>query len=178
MAIKLRTKVTATSAIEENSDAIYVVSYSRISSDKQKVISIEAQQEAIHKYCASHGYICIKDYADEGISGLTDDRPGFQQMIQDAIADDRVSKVIVHKLDRFSRHNLYSRFYINKLQDEGVRVESVMEYFDETPAGTFMRETTISLGGLYTDNLKSEVMKVLKLKATRERTGVKACSCG
>ena len=151
---------------------VYVLSYSRFSSDLQKPISIESQQDAIHKYCEKQGYICLKDYADEAISGLTDQRPEFQQMIQHAISDDKISKIIVHKLDRFSRHTVHSRLYINKLADEGVKVESVMEYYDETPMGIYMRENTLSMANFYTNNLKTEIMKVLKLKATKaERTG-------
>lgn len=173
MAIKkARPKTNQNPIVTENPDAVYVVSYSRFSSEQQKEISIEAQQDAIHKYCKKHGYICLKDYADRAISGLTDQRPEFQQMIHDAIADPRVTKVIVHKMDRFSRHNAHFPQYLNKLSDKGVKLVSVSEYFDDTPIGIYMRDSTISMNGLYTNNLKQEVMKVLKLKASKaERTG-------
>ena len=65
MAIKIaRPKTNQTPIVTENPDAVYVVSYSRFSSEQQKEISIEAQQDAIHKYCKKDGYICLKDYAD------------------------------------------------------------------------------------------------------------------
>ena len=88
MAVMKRSKIDI--AVSET-DPVYVLSYSRFSSEQQKEISIEAQQDAIHKYCEKHGYICLKDYADRAISGLTDQRPEFQQMIHDAIVDPKVT---------------------------------------------------------------------------------------
>ena len=175
MAIKKATpKTNQKSVVTENPDAIYVVSYSRFSSEMQKELSIEAQQDAIHKYCESHGYICLKDYADRGISGLVENRPEFQNMIRYAIEEKKIKKVIIHKLDRFSRHDAHTPYYINKLYDNGVQVESVTEYFDNSTSGKFVRRIIGATNTLQTDNLSDEVMKVLKLKAKRaEHTGGK-----
>ena len=55
---KAKVKTNQSAVVIEDSDQVYVISYSRFSSEKQNEISIEAQQDAIHKYCEKHGYIC------------------------------------------------------------------------------------------------------------------------
>ena len=57
------------------------VAYARFSSDLQREESIEAQFRAINAFAEQNGYTLLKRYADRGISGTTDNRPEFQQMI-------------------------------------------------------------------------------------------------
>ena len=54
------------------------VGYCRFSSDMQRDgYSIEAQQQAIVKFCKEKGIQLLKFYVDEAISGTTDERPEF-----------------------------------------------------------------------------------------------------
>ena len=45
--------------------------------------SIVNQKKILEKYAREHGYSNFKFYVDDGISGTTFNRPGFQQMITD-----------------------------------------------------------------------------------------------
>ena len=45
--------------------------------------SIVNQKKILEKYAREHGYSNFKFYVDDGISGTTFNRPGFQQMIAD-----------------------------------------------------------------------------------------------
>lgn len=57
--------------------------YLRLSKeDKQE--SIENQRALLRKYANDHGFSVVKEYTDEAISGLTDTRPGFAKMMEDA----------------------------------------------------------------------------------------------
>ena len=57
--------------------------YLRLSKeDKQE--SIENQRALLRKYANDHGFSIVKEYTDEAISGLTDTRPGFAKMMDDA----------------------------------------------------------------------------------------------
>lgn len=78
------------------------VAYGRYSTDMQREESIDAQFRAISEYCQRNKIYLINTYADEGISGTTDNRPQFQKMIKDAELG-AFDYVIVHKIDRFSR---------------------------------------------------------------------------
>ena len=40
-------------------------------------------RDILKKYCISNGFNLINEYIDDGYSGTTFDRPGFQKMIED-----------------------------------------------------------------------------------------------
>ena len=56
--------------------------------------SISNQKKNLQKYALEHGYTNFRFYIDDGISGTTFNRPGFQQMIADIEAG-LVKRVII-----------------------------------------------------------------------------------
>ena len=57
-----------------------------------------------------------------------DDRPGFQQMIADALLDERpFDTIIVYDMSRFSRNTSDLTRYRNQLEEAGVRLLSATE---------------------------------------------------
>lgn len=58
--------------------------YARYSSSSQREESIEGQVKECTTFAERHGYSIIGTYADRAISGTTDNRPQFQQMIKDS----------------------------------------------------------------------------------------------
>lgn len=71
----------------------------------QNESSIDAQIYGVKEYCEKHGYCLVNTYIDFGISGTTDQRPQFQQMIEDG-KKRQFDAVIVHKGDRFARSEI------------------------------------------------------------------------
>ena len=103
-----------------------VAVYARFSCDKQRDASIEDQVNEAQRYCDTHGYEIVKVYPDYAISGRSDDRPQFLQMINDA-QEGAFDVVLVWKIDRFAR-NMQDQYYYEKvLANAGVRLESVKE---------------------------------------------------
>ena len=103
-----------------------VAVYARFSCDKQRDESIEDQVNEAQRYCIEHDYIIVNVYPDYAISGRSDDRPQFLQMIEDA-KQGKFDTVLVWKMDRFAR-NMQDQYYYEKLiNDAGVRLESVKE---------------------------------------------------
>ena len=49
--------------------------------------SIINQKKILQKYALEHGYTNFRFYIDDGISGTTFNRPGFQEMIADVEAE-------------------------------------------------------------------------------------------
>ena len=141
-----------------------VVIYARFSSDNQREESIDAQIRACRTYAGSNGWIIVREYCDRGISGTSDNRPEFLQMIEDSKTGN-FDAIIVHKLDRFSRNVQQTIGYISELKDNGVELKSVIEQFDDTPEGEFMRNTMSNISQFYSRNLAREVMKGLKENA-------------
>ena len=60
------------------------VIYARYSSDNQRDESIDAQVRLCKNYIKEKGYALIQIYADEAVSGRTDDRVQFLRMLADA----------------------------------------------------------------------------------------------
>ena len=74
--------------------------------------SITNQKALLSKYAADHGYRNTRFFVDDGFSGTSFQRPGFQEMMR-YVEDYSVSAVIVKDLSRLGRE--YS--YMGRLQD-------------------------------------------------------------
>lgn len=143
------------------------VLYARFSSDMQHETSIEAQQEAIHRYAREKGYEIIAEYIDRAKSATTTaKRDKFNQMIEDS-KNGEFSVVIVHKYDRFARNRFDSTVAKAILDKNGVRVISVLEPTDDTPEGELMEGMFELLAQYYSSNLGREVMKGFKVRARK-----------
>ena len=135
-----------------------VVGYCRYSSNNQREESISAQKRFIMGYAQNCGLNIAEWYVDEAYSGKTDRRPAFLQMIEAAKAG-KISKVIVHKLDRFSRSMTDTVNYRGLFRDLDVELISVAEDFEKTPAGNLMMTMIAAFNQYYVENLSTEVMK-------------------
>lgn len=113
------------------------VIYARFSCSKQREASIDDQLRVCTEYCAREGYSIVRSYCDYAISGRTDDRPQFQEMIANAGESDLV---VVYMMDRFSRDPYDAPIYKKQLSKMGVRVVSAMEYVDSSPEGIIMEK--------------------------------------
>ena len=74
--------------------------------------SITNQKALLSKYAADHGFRNTRFFVDDGFSGTSFQRPGFQEMMR-YVEDYSVSAVIVKDLSRLGRE--YS--YMGRLQD-------------------------------------------------------------
>ena len=143
-----------------------VVAYCRFSSDNQRSESIDAQIRVIKDYCKQNKYILTHIYRDEALSGTSDKRDQFQQMIKDS-KDGLFDAVIVHKLDRFARNRYDSAIYKKKLKDNGVAVLSVLENLDDTPESIILESVLEGMNEYYSKNLAREVRKGLNENAIK-----------
>lgn len=131
---------------------IEAVDYSRYSSAMQREESIVAQQSANSKHCREKGYVLVKRYADEAMTGRNMNRPQLQQLLLDA-RQGKFKVVIVHKLDRLSRDVLDMLKIRQELGKCGVRIESVIENYDDSPEGQLFQHFQMGLNEYYSRNL-------------------------
>ena len=75
--------------------------------------SIENQRMLLEKYANEHDFTVIKEYTDEAISGLTDIRPGFTNMMEDA-RDGCFDIILAKNQSRFSRNFLHIEQYLHR----------------------------------------------------------------
>ena len=104
---------------------------SRDDGDKEESGSITGQRELLRDYISQHPE--LREYAiriDDGFSGSTFERPGFQKMIEDVKAG-RTDCIVVKDLSRFGRNYLDAGEYIEKIFPFlGVRFIAVNDNYD------------------------------------------------
>ena len=88
---------------------------------RQTEQSIEGQRRDCEAYARAHGMTILREYVDRHISGKTDDRPAFQQLVADSAAH-IFDAVICWKTDRLARNRYDSAVYKKKLRDNGVEI--------------------------------------------------------
>lgn len=143
------------------------VAYCRFSSDNQRLESIDAQVRAIKEYCRKEGYTLIKIYIDEAISGTSiDDREEFLQMIEDSKKKE-FNHVIVHKFDRFARNRYDHAIYEKQLNENGVKLISVLEQLNDSPEAVILKSVLTGMNEYYSLNLAREVRKGQKENALK-----------
>lgn len=150
----------------------YVFGYARYSSNNQREESAEAQINLISEYCKKKGYKVKEIFVDKAKTGTNADRVEFQRMIE-AVKfakknDIPIDRVIVHKLDRFSRNQSDTYYYKNILEEYGAKLESVVENLDsDIPENTITQAVVIGMNEYYSKNLAREVRKGLMLNASK-----------
>lgn len=115
--------------------------YARQSIEKKDSISIETQIEKARAECEAEDSIEI--YVDRGFSGKNTNRPDFKRLMQD-VQGGLIDRIVVYKLDRFSRSILDFASAWEILSKHHVEFVSVNEKFDtSTPIGKAMLYITI-----------------------------------
>lgn len=92
--------------------------------------SIEAQREITTGYAIKNGYKIVKEYADNGYSGILDSRPKFNEMMLD-ISRGFINMIIVKDISRLTRNKNKTGWYTEVFfPDNDVRFISVTESID------------------------------------------------
>ena len=108
--------------------------YARQSVDKADSLSIQGQIDLCRRQAGEN----VTVYEDRGYSGKNTNRPAFQRMMDD-VEKGVVQRIIVYRLDRFSRSIAdFGRLW-EVLRRHGVEFVSINETFDTaTPMGRAM----------------------------------------
>ena len=92
--------------------------------------SIQHQQLMLMQYAKSNRFPTPTVFIDDGFSGVTYDRPGFQKMMAEIEAGN-VGTVITKDLSRLGRNSALTGLYINyTFPQYGVRYIAVNDHFD------------------------------------------------
>lgn len=131
--------------------------YIRVSTDAQaeEGYSIDAQKEQLTAYCISKNIKKYDYYIDGGWSGSNINRPELQRMITD-IQDQKISHVIVYKLDRLSRSQKDTLYLIEDVfNPNDVDFISMNESMDtSTPMGKLMLGILSAFAQLERENIR------------------------
>lgn len=134
------------------------IAYIRVSTDRQAKdgTSLVTQRKRVLEYSAVKSYELIRQFVEEGESAKTDDRPVLQEMLQFCKKNrGRIDVLIFPKIDRFARYAADYHFLKGFLKDLGIRVESIDERFDDSPAGRFL-ESLLAATAQFDNDVRSE----------------------
>ena len=134
------------------------VIYARYSSHNQRDCSIEQQVEACMKHAATSKLEVVDTYADRAVSGKTDKRPQFQQMMKDA-EQGKFSVVLAWKSNRMGRNMLQAMVNEERLRECGVKVLYTEEDFDESAAGRFALRNMMNVNQFYSENMAEDIRR-------------------
>ena len=148
--------------------AIYI-RLSRDDGDKQESESIGNQRDIIMRYIKENNLQFIDEYVDDGISGTTFERPGFQRMISD-IEQQRINMVITKDLSRLGREYIQTGQYIEKYFPEHniryVAINDGIDTFSNTSCNDITPFKSI-LNDMYAKDISKKIRSVIKEKQIR-----------
>lgn len=127
--------------------------------------SIKNQRLMLTEYALSKGYWIVNVYSDDDESGLYDDRPGFEQMMEDA----RLGKfdvVIAKSQSRFSRNMEHIEKYLHHdFPLLGIRFVGVADNADTENIGNKKaRQINGLVNEWYCEDLSDNIRSVFKAK--------------
>ena len=137
--------------------------------------SIGNQKRILSEYAAMHGFTNAVMYTDDGFSGTSFDRPGFQRMLTD-IETGRVGTVITKDLSRLGREHTQVGYYTDfYFPSKGVRYIAVEDRVDtETGDGMELSPFRTLCNEMYARDCSKKAKRIYQLKREHgERTGTK-----
>ena len=141
--------------------------YARYSSENQKESSIDDQFRNCEQYARREGWEIVERYSDKAISGSTNLRPAYQQMLKDARAK-HFDVLLVDDFSRLSRDQIESEQVRRQMIYWGCRLIGVSDGIDTSSKGHKLQAGMKNLmNDIFLDDLKDKtkrgmIGKVLK----------------
>lgn len=148
-----------------------VAKYKRVSKKEQAIkgFSLQAQDEVLNEHIEKNGYILVGDYADEGISASTLNRPDLQRLLDDVRAG-KIDLIIFTKLDRWFRSVAHYYKIQEILEEHGVPWRTVLEdYNTETSDGKFKVNIMLSVAQQELDRTSERIKVVFDSKVKNKQ---------
>lgn len=151
----------------KQNDNNHAIAYYRFSSHAQNEASIEQQKEQAHLYAEKHGLTIIKEYEDRAISGMTDERPGFQQMLSE-VDKLKPAVLILWKTDRLARDKYILAIAKHKIRDAGCSINYVAETIPEnSPEAVLIEAIYEGMSEFYSHQLRQNVTRGMLYNAQK-----------
>jgi site-specific DNA recombinase len=103
-----------------------VAIYARVSTDEQ---DISKQEKVCREYCERNNHAVYSVYSDNGISGMKESRPAFDELLKD-MRGYKFNCVMVTKLDRVGRSLQHILSLFDEFTKKGVHFIAVTQNID------------------------------------------------
>lgn len=139
---------------------------SRDDGDNMESNSIINQRSLLRDYARSHDFTILEEFVDDGISGLTFNRPAFNRMMV-MVTDKTIDTIIVKDLSRFGRDYIETGKYLQRLFPVmGVRFISVNDHYDSLTADTNETHLVMPIKSLINDSYCRDIST--KVRSTQK----------
>lgn len=152
---------------ENPADGQRLVAYYRYSGGSgQTEQSIEGQRRDCEAWAKSHSLKICHEYIDRHISGKTDNRIQFQQLMEDS--DKHAFDILIcWKTDRLARNRYDSAIYKNRLRKNGVKIVYAAESCVDGPEGIILEGLMESLAEYYSAELSQKLRRGIRESALK-----------
>ena len=153
-----------------------VAAYMRLSredGDKEESNSIGSQRDMIRDFILKReDMVVVQEYVDDGFSGVSFDRPGFQRLLKDLEAK-RIDCIVVKDFSRFARNYIDSGRYLEKIfPSMGVRFVSINDNYDSSGARSQSDALIVPFKGILNDAYCKDIsMKIRSQLDIKRKTG-------
>lgn len=154
---------------EQQADTVWKAGlYLRLSQEDEgeaESSSIATQRALLTEYAARSGLPVVDVYTDDGYSGTSFDRPGFQRMLRDIEAE-RINCVITKDFSRFGRNASETMEFMDKwFPRHGTRYISVTDGLDTGKRSPGMTASLMStINELYARDISQKIKSALTIK--------------
>ena len=147
--------------------------YCRLSQEDERAgesLSIENQKDMLLRYAREHHFPNPTFFVDDGVSGVTYDRPGFQAMLAEIEAE-RVAVCITKDLSRLGRDYIMTGHYMERyFPEKRVRYISLLDGIDTGVESTANDITPFR--AIMNDMYAKDISKKIKsVKRDKQRKG-------
>ena len=144
--------------------------YCRLSREDEKTGesgSISTQKSILTEYAEKNNFAIYKTYVDDGYSGTTFERPGFQAMLKDA-EDKKFNIILVKDLSRFGRNYIQTGMYTEEyFPERNIRVIAINDNFDSEKGDNEFAPFKNIINEWYTKDISKKIRVTHKLHQER-----------
>lgn len=165
MARKSKETMLAEKAKREQITSVYrAVAYIRLSTEdfrhKTNVNTLYDQERFVTNYINTQSDLMLCDiFHDNGESGLSFQRPGFEAMIK-GIRDGKYNCIVVKDLSRFGRNHLEAAYYIYKFFPQyNTRFVAINDDYDSLKGNTALEDILLPIKNLINENYARETSR-------------------
>ena len=106
------------------------------------------------KQIIAAGHVLVKEYIDDGITGVLLDRPALEQLRQDAKTN-LFDRIYFHAADRIAREAAHQTIIIGELVKRGKQITVGGKEYEATPEG----KLTLNMLGLFSEYERAKIME-------------------
>ena len=141
--------------------------YLRLSRDDEREtesLSISNQRKLLLSYAREHHFPVIGEYADDGYSGTTFDRPAFRRMIRD-VEQGKIDLILTKDLSRLGRDYIRTGEYTESFfPSRGVRFIAVGDGYDSALSSPDLVPFRNVINEMYARDISRKIRAALRVR--------------